>query len=112
MVQKFSFFFLFIFFNHITFSHQKLFFEDNEAIKIEIGSPVHYDISRNYFKFDYKGSNEETIYFCFRLNFDIRINFTDPNGYTYELYDEYQSRSKYRVYQARLEYNGTYFLKI
>jgi len=109
MVDKISFFLIFLSFTYISSDQRRLSIEEKKTIKIKIGEFIEYDIDNNYFQFDYFGStNNCSIYFFFE-GFEVDIYLTNPNNITsYLNYDRYN----YREYRVSLDYNGTYFLKV
>ena len=64
-MPKLLFLFLALLLNCITKVHTKLYAVHKEAIEIKIGSWNEFDRDRNFFKFDYYGSNEAKIIFNF-----------------------------------------------
>ena len=109
MVDKISFFLIFLSFTYISSDQRRLGIEEKKPIKIKIGEFIEYDIDNNYFQFDYFGStNNCSIYFIFE-GFEVDIYLTNPNNITsYLNYFIYN----YREFWASLDYNGTYFLKV
>ena len=107
-MKKSKFFMLLMLLNYFSSIKTKLNDGENQAIEFEIGSTVEYDVDKNYFKFDYFGPTGLTIYFGIPV--DANIHFTAPNGIKIKL--DVNQYSKYRVYDAILDYNGTYYINI
>ena len=110
-MKEFNIFLWLLLFNYIFSTQPRLNTGKNQVIEFEIGSKVEYDMDRNYFKFDYFGPTNLTIYFS-HLAYGVRIYLTDPklnisSFYPGEYYYQYYIR-----YNALLNYNGTYYLNI
>ena len=76
-MKEFNIFLWLLLFNYIFSTQPRLNTGKNQAIEFEIGSKVEYDMDRNYFKFDYLGPTNLTIYFS-HLAYGVRIYLTDP----------------------------------
>ena len=99
-MPKFLFLILALLLNCITNLQTGLYSDQTEAKEIQIDSPVEFGRDKNYFKFNYYGSNESKIVFYFEL--EIReLYLTDPENRKQNL-----GRREFN-----LTCNGTYYLE-
>ena len=102
----FLFLFLALFLNCITEIQAKLYVEQKEAIEIKIDSWNEFGRDKNYFKFNYYGSNEAKIIFNFEPGHKSELYLIDPENEKY-----YLGTIDNRL-MGNLTYNGTYYLEL
>ena len=111
MKKELNLFLLLLLLSYISSTQPKFYAGENQAIKFEIGSTVEYDMDRNYFQFDYSGPTGVIIQFTI-LNFSPTAYITPPNGKKTKLSKKYGYYSNSYIYEAELNYNGTYYINI
>ena len=100
---------LFLLLNYISPIEEKLSNQESEAINIEPGKTVEYNIYQNSFKFEYSG-DKSVAYFFTRTS--TRFALTDPNGNKIYLKRSDGQFINTRSYKGELNYKGTYFVNV
>ena len=100
---------LFLLLNYISPIEEKLSNQESEAINIEPGKTVEYNIYQNSFKFEYSG-DKSAVYFFPKTSTSFTL--TDPNGNKSYLERNDRQYISTRSYIGELNYKGTYFLNV
>ena len=100
---------LFLLLNYISPIEEKLSNQESEAINIEPGKTVEYNIYQNSFKFEYSG-DKSAVYFFPKTSTSFTL--TDPNGNKIYLERNDRQYISTRSYIGELNYKGTYFLNV
>ena len=83
---------------------------ETEPIEMKVGSRVEFDENRNYFKFNFTGSNESKIIFDFEQCI-LYMSLTNTNGETNSL-KNMNGDHCIKNYVGNLTENGTYYVKV